>query len=286
MKKLLIALPLLLLVAVLAYQGRSHDPAKKGEPPSLEPRFDWTGIRKELEAENLGGRVDESSAYGRYLSSLETMDGPALIAAWDELKASHLPGPVAERLEPSLLGTLMRKDVELALVRFASHVGDPPGGISSQLFNGFRDLSERLPLKAAQWLDQNVAAGNFGTDTAPMISGDTPVRVTYERELIRSLLRSGPDRAEARLMALPEKWRIMTLAGSDSPQGQPAYGMLVRKFMGPEQQQQEFMRMATSAAYHGGADGVAQLLDRISATADERENIIRGTPIPPGSGNR
>lgn len=286
MKKLLIALPLLLLVAALAYQTLKPAPRQIAIDPPVESTTEWAGIRTELESENLGGRVDESSAYGRYLASLETMDGPALIAAWDELKSAPLPGPVRERLEPSVFGTLLRKDAELALVRFASHVGDPPGGIGSQLFGGFRDLAERLPVKAAQWLDRNVAAGNFGTAEEPKLSGGMPVRMAYERELIRALLASGPDQAEARLMGLPEKWRVITLQGGDSPQSQSAYGSLVRKFMKPEQQQREFMRMAASAAYHSGADGVSQLLDRINATPAEREAIIRQTPIPPGSGNR
>lgn len=276
----------MLLVAVLAYQNMRPGPAENRVSPPAGSTVDWVGLRKELETERPSGRVDESSIYGRYLVSLETMDGPALLQAWDELKSAHLPESVLERLEPSVLGILLRKDVELALVRFASHVGDPPGGIGSQLFSGFRDLAERLPLKAAQWLDQNVTAGTFGTAADPKLSGAIPVRIGYERELIRALLTNSPDQAEARLMALPEEWRIMTLQGADSPQGQSAYSNLVRKFMTADQQQREFARMAVSAAYHSGAAGVEQLLDRISATPAEREFIIRQTPIPPGSENR
>lgn len=211
------------------------------------------------------------------------MDGPALIVAWDNLKSAHLPAPVRERLEPSVLGILIRKDAELAMARFANHVGDPPGGIGSLLFGGFRDLAGRLPFKAAQWMDQNVEAGTFGSAGEPKLTGGIPVRVIYERELIRSLLGNGTEQASARLEAMPEEWRVMTLQGADSPQGQAGHARLVRKFMSPDQQLREFSRMAASAAYHGGTDGMTQLMDRIVATKEEREAIIRQTPVLPGN---
>ncbi|RYD33140.1 MAG: hypothetical protein EOP87_11555 [Verrucomicrobiaceae bacterium] len=281
MKNTLLILPLLVLAAVIVYQATRPGPPAEEAPPSAATEAKWKSLTTELEVDHLGGRVDESSAYGRYLNSLEAMDGPQLIAAWDELNSAQLPERVRERLEPSVLGALIRKETELALTRFATHVGDAPGGIGSQLFGGFRDLAERLPYKASQWMDQNIAAGTFGSGAQPKLAGGTPLRVTYERELIRSLLTNSPDQAAARLEALPESWRSTALQGADSPQGQVTYARMVRKFMTPDEQMQEFKRMAASAAYHGGRNGIGQLLDRISASKEERETITRHTPVPP-----
>jgi hypothetical protein len=283
LKNILIAIPLLLLASVWIYQSFRSEPTA---PPVAKDSTDWKAIVAEIQSPALGGLVDESSAYGGYLRSLESMDGPGLMAALDRLKAADIPTSVWERLEPSVVGTLMRNFPELALEHLAPHIADPPGSISSQLFGTFRELAEKLPLKAATWLDRTTSAGIFGSVEEPLSVDGVPLRVTYERELIRALLACGSDQAELRLRGLPESWRSITLQGADSPQGQRAFASLVREFMSPDEQMREFSRMAASAAYHGGTDGITRLLDQVGATAEERETIIRETPVPPGSEGR
>ena len=102
-------------------------------------------------------------------------------------------------METYLLGTLLRKDPAVALNRFAGHAGEPGHPIGAQLFGGFRDWATKSPVKAGLWLDAKVAAGTFGTVQEPKRTGGMPVRVSYERELIRALLTGGPDQAAKRL---------------------------------------------------------------------------------------
>ncbi|MCW1925072.1 hypothetical protein OKA05_21100 [Luteolibacter arcticus] len=230
------------------------------------------------------GRIDETSDYGRFLGEVEKMSGPQLIAAYDELVDSDVPGDVKIRLQAQLIGKLVGRDTEFALERFSDYLREPSGETGALLIAGFNDWAVKSPVKAELWLDARIEDGSLDGGSG---QGEVPVRVLYERGLIRSLLMSRPDQAGARLEALPEGSRALALRGNDMPQSQAAYAKLVRQYLPAAEQEGDFVRMAVSARYMEGEEGVAKLLDRISATAVEREAIRKrvagqgGAGVPP-----
>ncbi len=285
--KFLLVLPPVAILAVALFYRRAPEPATAPAPAATRfadrfegncappPRLEWSQIAGQLDAGTPSGQINGDSAFGRLLTSLEGMTGPALLAAWDELaEADLLPGARA-RFETLVAGALIRKDFDLALSRFAGHLKEPAGPVGSLLLSpGFRDWSAKSPLKAGLWLDARIEDGTLGEGTR---WNGTPLRVFYERELIRSLLAQGAHKAEARLETMPPAWRVVALQGTDTLPGQRAYATLVRKYFPPHGRIAEFCRMAVAARYHEGDEGVASLLERIDATQEEREQIERTT---------
>jgi hypothetical protein len=281
---LLVLLPVVILAVAIIHQG-TRDPestptvatakaaAHLETNPAPAPRLEWSRIAAQRDAATPSGRIDKDSDYGRLLTAVEGMNGPQLVAAWDEFAAAELSTEARARFEPQVAGTLVRKDVELALSRFADQLKNPASPVGSLLLSpGFREWSAKSPLKAVLWLDARIEDGTLGEAT---LWNGTPVRVLYERELIRSLLSQGPENAAARLEAMPPAWRIAALQGTDTATGQRAFAALVRKYFPAQNRMAEFNRMAAAARYHEGEDGVARLLERIGATPEEREQIER-----------
>jgi hypothetical protein len=281
-KALLLLPPILVLGLVVVFQasrekevlplptGPAGVDTTTGPPP---PKLDWNQAADEFSAGMPGGRVDETTAFGRVLRKIEAMTGPELLAAHEELAGTDLPPEARARFEPVLMGTLVRKDPELALQRFADHLRDPFGSTGALLLTGFREWAAKSPARAALWLDARAQDGAFDRPGEAV-----PPRVIYERELIRGLLATRREQADARLEALPEPWQGTALKGTETLQSQGAYAALVRKFLPEAEQRAEFLNMATAARYWEGAPGVAAFLDRIAATPAERELILRRQP--------
>jgi hypothetical protein len=290
MKKSILLLPPAVILGLVIFQqatrDRTTEPARetpasatktslRDDARSSTPRIDWAKAAAAMNQASPSGQIDETSDYGQFLKEVAAMSGPQLVAAWEELAATDLPAEAKTRFESHLMSTLVRKDVELALAHFASDLGNPADQTGTMLLSGFREWAVRSPIKAELWLDARIQDGTF--DDGVEVNG-TPVRVLYERELIRSLLLTGPDKVAARLDALPESSRPMALKGTDSAQVQRAYATLVRKYFPQAEQLAEFRRMAVAARYLEGPDGVANLLDRIAATPAERDWILRPSP--------
>jgi len=285
-KALLVLLPVVILAVAVFHHGESQrKSAPDTEVPAASPRrervdapaprLEWSRIAGQRDAGTQSGQIDKDSDYGRLLTTVEAMNGPQLVAAWDELAAAELAPDARSRFETLVAGTLIRKDVELALSRFADQLTDSAGPVGNLLLSpGFREWSAKSPLKAGLWLDARIEDGTLGEGA--MWNG-TPLRVLYERELIRSLLPQGAEKVAARLEAMPPAWRVAALQGTDTLPGQRAYAALVRKYFPPHDHIAEFNRMAAAARYHEGEDGAARLLERIEATPEERRQIERAT---------
>jgi len=223
------------------------------------------------------GRIPDSSIYGQFLESVHEMDAQALLAAWDSLQTARLSPPERQRLRSTLVEALLKKDAELALNQFATHAADLRDPMAPQLFGGFRRWAVTSPSKAAFWLDQNIAAGNFSDPQAADPAAPAKIRLNYERELIRVMIGLGQDQAALRMETVPPALRADVLKGMDPARNQSTYAQLIRKYLEPRDQEQEFIRMAKTAAYQGGKPGVAALLDLIHASPAERERILRET---------
>lgn len=223
------------------------------------------------------GHIPDSSIYGQFLKSLHEIDAQALIAAWDSLHSTRLSPTERRRLESLLMEALIKKDPELALNRFAKHAADLRDPIATQLFGGFRRWAVKSPTKAAFWLDQNIAAGNFSEQQSADPAATAKIRLSYERELIRAMINLGQDQAALRIETVPPALRADVLKGMDPARGQASYALLIRKYLEPREQEQEFIRMAKTAAYQGGKPGIPAFLDLIQATPQERERILRET---------
>lgn len=285
-KALLVLLPVAIL-AVTIFQQRTRE--AKNAPtaaaaktatrlesnPTTAPGIEWSRIAGQRDAETQSGQIDKDSDYGRLLTMVEAMNGPQLVAAWDDLAAAELAPDARLRFETLVAGTLIRKDVELSLSRLTDQLKDSTSPVASMLLSpGFREWSAKSPLKAGLWLDARIGDGTLGEG---IIWNGTPLRVLYERELIRSLLAQGPEKAAARLDAMPPAWRVTALQGTETVPGQRAFATLVRKYFPEQDRIVEFKRMAAAAFYHEGEDGVARLLKQIDVTPEEREQIERAT---------
>jgi hypothetical protein len=273
-----------LIVVFLATRENEAPPAATGAKPASadrttgapRPRLEWKQAADEFAVGIPGGRVDETTVFGRLLKQVETMTGPELLAAHQELAGTELPPEARERFEPVLMGMLVRKDPELALQHFAEDLRDPSGSTGALLLTGFREWAAKSPARAELWLDARIQDGALDRPGQAV-----PPRVFYERELIRGLLAMRPEQADARLAALPEAWRGTALKGTETQQCQGAYAALIRKFLSAAEQEAEFLSMATAARYREGPAGVAALLDRIAATPAERERILRHVATEP-----
>lgn len=253
--------------------GAMPEPAARARVAAPAPRIDWPQIAGQGIATSPSGQIETDSEYGRLLKRLEAMSGSQLVAAWDELAEAKLHPDARARFEGLILGSLTREDPELALNRFTDRLADPSTG-TLLLSPGYRDWAMKFPLKARLWLDARIKDGTLNEDATWM---GTPARVLFERELIRNLLLSGTDQVEARLNAIPHPWRVSALQGTETAQTQRAYASLVRKYFPERDRMAEFGRMAAAARYHEGLDGVTNILDRIEASPEEREQILRQT---------
>ncbi len=211
------------------------------------------------------------------------MSAPQLVAAYDELMASDVPPEFHTRFETHLVGTLARKDPELALDHFRGRVTED-SGTAMLLLSAFREWAAKSPLRAERWLDARIQDQTFTNKTGR----EEPARLHYERELLRGLLVIRPEAAAARLEALPEADRSAALTGIEVRHNPAPYVVLLRRYLPEAERDAELVRLAETARQLEGDDAVAEWMDRVSATPEEREMVRRRLKEPgdAGSGHR
>ncbi|MGC6466676.1 MAG: hypothetical protein ACON5N_13915 [Akkermansiaceae bacterium] len=292
-KKALLLIPPLVLLAYFAISvfrssnERHSEPqpeVRSLNPSSQTPSFDWQEIVKELSNHSLSGRIDETSAFGRFMNEINDLGAPELLELRDKIASEDMPEDIRQRLGFQITGSLVRKNPEIALEALSTHLGQTQNQTTSLLLAGFRDWSKKFPIKAEVWLDRQISAGTFGNNSR---GGISQTRIRFEREMIRALLSIGEERPVARLQALPESERKNVLRGADTPANRGAYATLVRRFFSPDEQEREFLRMAEAARYQGSDAGLDTLLRQIRANEAERALILqksqRGSEShPPG----
>ena len=280
-KKALLLIPPLVLLAYFAisvFRGsnESHSEpqseARSLNPSSQMPSFDWQEIIKGLSNHSLSGRIDETSAFGRFMNEINDLGAPELLELRDKIASEDMPEDIRQRLGFQITGSLVRKNPEIALEALSAHLGQTQNQTTSLLLAGFRDWSKKFPIKAEIWLDRQISAGTFGNNSR---GGISQTRIRFEREMIRTLLNMGEDRPVARLEALPESERKNVLRGADTPANRGAYASLVRRSFSPDEQEREFLRMAEAARYQRGDAGLDTLLRQIRANEAERALILR-----------
>lgn len=241
-----------------------------GKPAKDKEPIDWKKIAAQMGKMQRNKGVGDMRVMIHLHQRLQSMTQEELVAALDEIAKLDLPAGSRQKLEQLLVGPLVEKDPELALNRSAARLNDQRDGMSGQLANALGKWAENDPGKAAAWFDEQIAAGKFDSKT---LDGKNPVRILFEGEMIRILVGSDPDAADARLAKLPEdQWKAIFQGSSASKvkeQDQKAFTDMMRGRLS-EQAKNSAIAMIASNVTPQGYPEVSAYLDRIAATPQER----------------
>ncbi|GAA5481460.1 hypothetical protein [Haloferula sargassicola] len=266
--------------------------AQAGTTPAAEAKkpIDWKEIGEALSAGQRGGMPDLRVLMKMQARLLE-MDRDELVAALDEIAALDLSPEIRQGLEQMLVSNLAEKEPQLVLERYLDRVNDSRNmGVTWSLAQAFGRWMEKDPTAAQTWFDARIAAGDFDSKS---LDGRSDARLRFESALIGKLLKSDPAAASERLKTLPEDQRadifrqggFSTLADGTEKD----FAALVRDNI-PEGERGELLAQGTTMKLHqGGYESVSAFLDKIDATAGERQDVAKHAAIqklrtlaPPG----
>lgn len=252
-------------------ESASGQPADGGTRTGLAPAREWRQVAARMV--DLGDREDLSDLpeWLDLLEDISEMSTRELIDALEEIPGKGLNAEARELLEEHLTSALIAKDPQLALTHLADRIGDEEGGVAWQLPSALGAWARQYPGAAAAWMDQQIAAGRFESTT---LDGSSGVRIEFEAELIEVLLTEDPASASARVSALPEDQRQIALEQVDltalSAAGQVSYAELMRQSVPPDEDGALFSQAVSELLMDGGLDKVAEFMDRIGASPEER----------------
>lgn len=211
----------------------------------------------------------------RMQQKLRAMSQEELTRGMEEIDALDVPNDQRMALQQMLLDSLIQKNPQFALTRFADLLGDDRLGMTWQFAGGLQAWAKKDAVGAAAWLDQQIAAGKFDSKK---LDGSGGERNRFEGSMISVLLGTDLEAAGRRLAALPEDQRAGVLSQFSfrevPKENQLAFAELVRGTVPAEEQART---LAQQAARLGGDDRyekVAGFLDRIQATPTERSACV------------
>lgn len=264
-----------LLIAAIHVAGSDPDAAKstseKGAKDKL--RLDWKKIAQQFADGQRGGGMGDMRSMIRFQQQMQAMSKEELVAALDEIAGLDLTAEVRETLESTLLGRLIEKDPEFALICFSdrlrSSLQNSSGMLTWQLNEAFQKWADKDLGKATAWFDQQIAASTFDSKA---LDGKSQSRLQFERSLISRLLGKDPTAAASRMAGLPEDQRgdlARDLSSSVKEADQRAFADLVRGQVPAKEQAETLADQAYDVAIFGGYSKVDEYLKRIDATPEE-----------------
>ena len=239
---------------------KSPDLLAKGKQPIA-----WKKLGVEITAMQSGGDLQ---GFLQLQEKILALSPEELISAFDEVAALDLPDESKERLQRLLFHQLCEKDPELAMKHCFEQINAEDENMRFQLVRTMTNWAGKNPAAAADWFDQQIAAGKFDSKS---LDGKNKARMQFESALIGALISTDLAAATARLKSLPEDQQSDTLCGFELTQGANllAYANLVRGRLPQEAQEKVFAWHARNKVSEGYA-GVTEYLDRIKATPTER----------------
>jgi hypothetical protein len=242
----------------------------KPKPSAKKP--DWKKLLEMQKSRN--GEVQDMRLMMETQKSLLNMSADELMAQLDEIDAMQIPDGDKAQLQGMLLGMLTEKDPKLAMDRFAKLIGNDR--ITWQINSAFQQWAGKDPAAAAQWMDQQIAAGQFESKT---LDGKSQARIQFEGSLFISLLEKDPTQANARLLDLPADDRadiFNNMAYRLKPGTEKAVADSVRATVPADQRPVALTNIANQLSRQG-LDRVDQYLTDINATPEEKQAIVEGS---------
>lgn len=246
--------------------------SEMGQMADSKGRIDWKKIAVRIAEMNDRGGMSDFRERLRLQSQISAMSQEEMLASLDEIATMDIPEKTKDMLDGLLIGPLIEKDPELALKRFVGQIGKENSMMSWNLTMAFGAWAKKDLASSAAWFDQQIAAGSFASKS---LDGKNEARLRYEGVMVKSLISSDPDAAGARMAALPEDQRNEVVqqlqnGGSLKEENQMAYAQLVRTQLNENDQNNAFSKMTSDAIVKDGYSAATALLDRISATPEER----------------
>jgi hypothetical protein len=269
-----------LLIAAIHVAGSDPDAAKstseKGAKDKL--RLDWKKIAQQFADGQRGGGMGDMRSMIRFQQQMQAMSKEELVAALDEIAGLGLTAEVRETLESTLLGRLIEKDPEFALICFSdrlrSSLQNSSGMLTWQLNEAFQKWADKDLGKATAWFDQQIAASTFDSKA---LDGKSQSRLQFERSLISRLLGKDPTAAASRMAGLPEDQRgdlARDLSSSVKEADQRAFADLVHGQVPVKKQAEALAEQASTIVRNGDYSKVDEYLKRIDATPEERTACV------------
>ena len=255
------------------------DPSSSGQQSSkskaLHPgsKVDWKKMAATQAAMKSGGDGDMRAMIALQ-KTLLALSAEELLAGLDEIAGLDLSDDARRQLEATMIGILAHKDPQVALERFADHIGGGDGGLAWQLANAFQSWSGKDPAAAAAWMDAQVAAGTFENKR---LDGQHDPRIRFEAGLIRSLAARDPAEAARRLASLPEDQRDEVFTNPFHfrirPGTEKAVADLIRTQVAAEDRLSTLGRSSAPLVKEGYGK-VGEFLGAIDASPDERAAVV------------
>lgn len=236
-------------------------------------RIDWKVLAGKI------AEMDDSDGTGnfreilRLKNQISAMSQEEMLSSLDEIASMDIPGKTKNMLGELFMGPLIEKDPELALKRFVGKIGKENSRMNWNLAMAFDAWTKKDPTSTAAWFDQQITAGIFDSKS---LDGRSGARLRFEGIMVKSLIASDPDAAGVRMAALPEDQRNEIVQqpqnnGSLKEVDQMAYAQLIRTQLHENDRYDAFSELTSTALTKGGYTAATKLLNRISATPEERK---------------
>ncbi len=256
--------------------NRGH--VSKAKPLPASGAIDWKDFSARMLGmdDESGGSADDLRAMAEIQNRISAMTRDELIAALAEVASLDMDAEEKASLEEMLMESLIEKDPQYALERYADRIKDDDDSVGWQLSSALTGWAKKDPAAATRWMDAQIAAGLFDSKS---LDGHSQPRLEFEAALVGQLLGSDPAAAQNRISALPEDQRreaLEQISFSElSPAEQKLYAEMIRGFVPQDERAGSFTHVISELIPDGGYDRVSSFLDDIQATPEEREVSAR-----------
>ncbi|MBK1828671.1 hypothetical protein [Haloferula rosea] len=239
-------------------------------------RADWHQVVDWLAAAEAGGHGMRSQMkLQRFILELTDEE---LIAGIEEMDSLDLGARLKASLESMLIGQLIERDPAVGMGYFHRLDREEHGWM---LARGFGRWLESDAGAAMAWFDQEIDKGTFESRS---LDGRQEERKRFESVLLRSLLKTNPDAASARLQTMPESLRFEVLSAYgqwNDPGKFEGLAELARANLSAEKCDEVLAQHARHLASQSEGDPrkISQYLEKIEATAEEREHIAESVAL-------
>lgn len=256
------------------FAGSAPTPPRLNRPTSDREPIDWKEIAAQFSEMNNGGMKDMRRMMS-FQRRLQAMEADELIQALEEIGSLELGDQERMMLEMRLLGPLVNKDPELALMKFSERIDEEGSGMSWQLSNALGEWAKKDLPAATAWFDKERAEGTFNSKS---LDGKSQSRIRFESALISTMLATDFGKASERIASISRDQRkdVLSSFGFNNLKNDDdaAYARLVRSQLQPEEQTEVLSERAANLARMGGFEKVDGFMDRIAVTPEEREASV------------